>query len=357
MADYGPTQEVVDGAYEEEEEKEEAIKAPDVWGRLLPLAPGFTACVFIFHDNGTELTQLPEEFKQRYTLSKELGRGACGTVKLAFEKKTCKKFAVKVINKKTFSVGPCIIAIEDVYETSDALYIVLELVEGGELFDRVITLGRFPAYSQAALYEMLVAVKYLHDQGITHRDPEATWPQRFLKTAGDCWIRYKLLTAGVLVLFCISCEPNHHPHCHLCIMLGATHHFQTKSRSTPEGPRYVKKYSFPEKYWGDVTPEDHTPPLTPISPPLVQVGTATEGSINGQHNHFHFRRLFSHKFAIRLSTLDKVTFNCCSSAISWGIIVGFAENLVTTAQRLTPLICIAQSILAASREASRCSSS
>lgn len=44
MADYGPTQEVVDGAYEEEEEKEEVIKAPDVWGRLLPLAPGFTAC-------------------------------------------------------------------------------------------------------------------------------------------------------------------------------------------------------------------------------------------------------------------------------------------------------------------------
>lgn len=32
-------------------------------------------------------------------------RGACGEVKLAFEKGTLKKFAVKIISKKTFSVG------------------------------------------------------------------------------------------------------------------------------------------------------------------------------------------------------------------------------------------------------------
>lgn len=44
MADYGPTQEVVDGACEEEEEEEEIRKAPEVWGRLLPLAQGFAAC-------------------------------------------------------------------------------------------------------------------------------------------------------------------------------------------------------------------------------------------------------------------------------------------------------------------------
>ena len=32
-------------------------------------------------------------------------RGACGEVKLAFEKGSCNKFAVKIISKKTFSVG------------------------------------------------------------------------------------------------------------------------------------------------------------------------------------------------------------------------------------------------------------
>ena len=32
-------------------------------------------------------------------------RGACGEVKLVFEKETCKKYAVKIISKKAFSVG------------------------------------------------------------------------------------------------------------------------------------------------------------------------------------------------------------------------------------------------------------
>uniref|UniRef100_T1IRU8 Serine/threonine-protein kinase Chk2 n=1 Tax=Strigamia maritima TaxID=126957 RepID=T1IRU8_STRMM len=150
---------------------------------------------FVYMDpSSKDDLQFPDVIRQQYTMSKVLGRGACGEVRLAFEKRTCRKFAVKVISKKTFSVGgktavnnnkkvikpmelmisvfqPCIIRVEDVLDTPDTLFIVLELVEGGELFDRVVNNGQLSEDDAKLLfYQMVCAVKYLHDQGITHRD-------------------------------------------------------------------------------------------------------------------------------------------------------------------------------------------
>ncbi|KAJ8286038.1 hypothetical protein GJAV_G00033840 [Gymnothorax javanicus] len=147
--------------------------------------------VFVFIDLMVdEQSNLPKEFTDKYLISRKIGMGVCGEVKLAFERATCKKVAVKTISKKDFpSVGtttrnaereiailkkidhPCLIKTEDFFQTDEAYYIVLELMEGGELFDRVKAKKQLPEpIAKMYFYQMLLAVQYLHSQGIIHRD-------------------------------------------------------------------------------------------------------------------------------------------------------------------------------------------
>lgn len=57
------------------------------------------------------------------------------------------------------------------FDSRDAVYIVLELMQGGELFDRITKQGHLSEQFTRFLFrQMVLAVKYLHSQGITHRD-------------------------------------------------------------------------------------------------------------------------------------------------------------------------------------------
>ena len=49
---------------------------------------------------GYEGHDLPPEIKNKYAVSRKLGSGACGEVKLVFTKVGCKRFAMKIISKK-----------------------------------------------------------------------------------------------------------------------------------------------------------------------------------------------------------------------------------------------------------------
>ncbi|XP_044728383.1 ovarian-specific serine/threonine-protein kinase Lok [Chrysoperla carnea] len=139
---------------------------------------------------------LPKEISSKYVVTRLLGTGACGEVKLVWNKKTCEKYAMKKIVKNKFMTilkkpqandparimnevkilkslnHPCVIHMEDIVDTEDAVYIILELMEGGELFDRIVSfnLGIPEPDAKIIFYQIILAVYYLHQQGITHRD-------------------------------------------------------------------------------------------------------------------------------------------------------------------------------------------
>ncbi|XP_058800439.1 ovarian-specific serine/threonine-protein kinase Lok-like [Phymastichus coffea] len=154
--------------------------------------------VFVYMStSGYDDSFLPEQLKGKYAVSRTLGAGACGEVKLCFSKTELagKKFAMKIISKSNMTITapknrinddkqiineveickklkhPCIIKVEDFYESPQKVYIILELMEGGELFERIRkSNGLSEKLAKFIFYQIVLAVSYLHENGITHRD-------------------------------------------------------------------------------------------------------------------------------------------------------------------------------------------
>ncbi|OAD53344.1 Ovarian-specific serine/threonine-protein kinase Lok [Eufriesea mexicana] len=129
-----------------------------------------------------ESNNLPPQLKNKYAVSRKLGSGACGEVKMVFNKVDCKKFAMKTIMKIGGTTNgqkhplndpekimnevkilkalkhPCIIRMEEIVDTPKAVYIVLELMEGGELFERIKSKGRLSEkYAKLIFYQVVLA--------------------------------------------------------------------------------------------------------------------------------------------------------------------------------------------------------
>lgn len=124
--------------------------------------------------------------KETYELGKVLGHGASGEVLYAKHKVTQGIFACKVVRKSSMNDAQSmsteieimkrirhkhVVSMYELYETPKCLWIVLELVDGGDLFHH---LAETPDYSEkdAArhLKQMLMGVHYLHSLGVVHRD-------------------------------------------------------------------------------------------------------------------------------------------------------------------------------------------
>ncbi|CAJ1342242.1 unnamed protein product [Effrenium voratum] len=133
--------------------------------------------------------RLPTRLEDDYIVEKKaLGTGYNGSVLLARGKTRAGKFAVKAFklhgvtkDKKQELASeaeiflsmdhPHVVRLFDVYEEEDRLSLVMECMEGGELFDRV---RERKVYSEKDACKttrmMLLAVNYLHSCGVVHRD-------------------------------------------------------------------------------------------------------------------------------------------------------------------------------------------
>ncbi|XP_016803137.1 calcium/calmodulin-dependent protein kinase type 1B isoform X4 [Pan troglodytes] len=113
--------------------------------------------------------------------------GAFSEVVLAQERGSAHLVALKCIPKKALRgkealveneiavlrriSHPNIVALEDVHESPSHLYLAMELVTGGELFDRIMERGSYTEKDASHLVgQVLGAVSYLHSLGIVHRD-------------------------------------------------------------------------------------------------------------------------------------------------------------------------------------------
>mmetsp|Transcript_45000 Transcript_45000/g.104110 ORF Transcript_45000/g.104110 Transcript_45000/m.104110 type:complete len:561 (+) Transcript_45000:3-1685(+) len=133
--------------------------------------------------------QLPKRIEDDYVVeNKELGTGYNGSVYLARSVCGNEKFAVKPFKLSQITAAqrrelrnevevtlamdhPHVARLRDVYEGETMLQLVMECLEGGELFDRIMKVHRFrESDAQESTYQMLLAINYLHSMGIVHRD-------------------------------------------------------------------------------------------------------------------------------------------------------------------------------------------
>ncbi|KAJ6332025.1 hypothetical protein OIU76_010411 [Salix suchowensis] len=79
---------------------------------------------------------------------------------------------------KHLSQHPNLVTLKDTYEDANAVHLVMELCEGGELFDRIVARGRYTERAAAAVTKTIVeVVQICHEHGVMHRDLK---PENFL---------------------------------------------------------------------------------------------------------------------------------------------------------------------------------
>ncbi|XP_062078077.1 CBL-interacting serine/threonine-protein kinase 24-like isoform X1 [Humulus lupulus] len=125
----------------------------------------------------------------KYEVGRTVGEGTFAKVKFARNTETGESVAVKVLAKSTILKHrmvdqikreisimkivrhPYIVRLNEVLSSRTKIYIILEFVTGGELYDKIVHQGKLPEYEARRYFQQLIdAVAHCHSKGVYHRD-------------------------------------------------------------------------------------------------------------------------------------------------------------------------------------------
>lgn len=114
---------------------------------------------------------------ERYEFGRELGRGEFGVTYQVIDRRTgailaCKKIAksklrteidVEDVRREVDIMRhlphhPNIVSFREAYEDKEAVYLVMELCEGGELFDRIVSKGHYTERAAAQVTKTIIEI-------------------------------------------------------------------------------------------------------------------------------------------------------------------------------------------------------
>ncbi|KAB2024085.1 hypothetical protein ES319_D06G063100v1 [Gossypium barbadense] len=166
----------------------------------------------------------------KYEVGRTIGQGTFAKVKFARNSVTGESVALKVLPKATILKHrmvdqikreisimkivrhPNIVRLHEVLASRTKIYIILEFISGGELFDKIVHCGRLPENECRRYFQQLIdAVAHCHSKGVYHRDlkPE----NLLLDSYGDLKVSdfglSALLQQGVGLLHTTCGTPNY----------------------------------------------------------------------------------------------------------------------------------------------------